>query len=265
MNTIIFSVIIIAWLIPSPTSHNHGEQAPNSNALQRNEKGKSNPSPPSVIIQNIFNGQPTEEKGNGQENNPQNKTHNWIDKLNAYSTAVIAIFTILLFFGVIVQIYTARNSERAWITVSVKDDREAGQLIEGLLDVKVINLECILANCGKTPARLTSFGARGEILESSTVKTAEINYKEFVSPIDKMLLAPKDLIPKPIQVDIGTIRLSEGTPYTLHVYGIVNYLDAFNNAHFTRFYYVDNALPSDPHVSQLFFERYDHQSYNEAT
>jgi len=263
-----YSIVILiglAWLVLIPSAKGHSEKAPHGESATSSEQSKASLTPPPVIVHTIPATQPRKQDTDSKKSDSAQNPHNWLEWINAGSTTVIAIFAILTTVAIWFQVKTARNSERAWITVTVKDDREAGVIIEKLLHVKVINVECILTNCGKTPARLTSFGAKGEILEDSIVKTAEINYKEFASPIDKMLLAPKDSISKPTQINIGTTHLSEGTPYALHVYGIVNYLDAFNKAHFTRFYYVCSGIPSDPHVSQLFFERYDHQSYSKAT
>src|SRR6266478_3547072 len=43
----------------------------------------------------------------------------WVNFLNAISTAVIAVFTVGLFLGVIKQITTSRNIERAWVMVEI--------------------------------------------------------------------------------------------------------------------------------------------------
>ncbi len=117
MRSFFLALAVIAWLVPIPAAKNHSEETPNGQELQRNETGKSNPFPPSVIIQNISNSQPSEPKGDHQTNNGHNRAHDWIDILNASSTAVIAVFTILLFCGIIIQIRNSRNSERAWVLV----------------------------------------------------------------------------------------------------------------------------------------------------
>ncbi len=50
--------------------------------------------------------------------------HDWIDYINACSTAVIAAFTILLFIGVIWQIHTSKAIERAWVMAQIDGDRK---------------------------------------------------------------------------------------------------------------------------------------------
>ena len=57
--------------------------------------------------------------------------HDWIDYINAYSTAVIALFTILLFIGVVWQIRTSRAIERAWILAEVQWTDGKGRVLEG--------------------------------------------------------------------------------------------------------------------------------------
>src|SRR5713226_6538956 len=50
--------------------------------------------------------------------------HDWIDYINAFSTAVIAAFTILLFVGVVWQIHTSKAIERAWVMAQIDGDRK---------------------------------------------------------------------------------------------------------------------------------------------
>src|SRR5271157_2175846 len=111
MKCLILYVTLMAGLVPIPAAKYHGEQAPHEDRTQSHKDNTSEASLPSVIVHKTVNGQPAEETSAAKKNDSPKEAHDWIDKLNAVSTVVIALFTILLAFGVAVQIRTARNSE----------------------------------------------------------------------------------------------------------------------------------------------------------
>ncbi len=65
-----------------------------------------------------------ENKGQNQTHDSAKPTHDAIDYVNASSTAVIAVFTFLLFIGVMHQIRTSKAIERAWVMVEIQIDPE---------------------------------------------------------------------------------------------------------------------------------------------
>ncbi len=101
-------------------------------------------------------------------------SHDWIDKLNAFSTLVIAAFTILLFVGVAWQIRTSKTIERAWVMAEVVPDSEKWRdrrlhVLEGSGtsgDSTAIYAVLVCTNAGKSPAWISETRAKFEIVET---------------------------------------------------------------------------------------------------
>lgn len=100
--------------------------------------------------------------------------HDWVDYINACSTAVIAGFTILLFIGVVWQIMTSRAIERAWIMA------ELGWYPDGLhisigsssgVDIKtrsytMLNIKLTCKNDGRSPAFVEHIFGRADRVQN---------------------------------------------------------------------------------------------------
>src|SRR5208283_5583196 len=94
-------------------------QAP---SLKNDESPRQQNGCQTVVLQESFNGVPSEEKHQPQTQNAPGNPHNWIDRVNAFSTLVIAVFTVLLFFAVKWQTGTTRDTERAWVIATPVDN-----------------------------------------------------------------------------------------------------------------------------------------------
>jgi hypothetical protein len=100
--------------------------------------------------------------------------HDSIDYINACSTAVIALFTILLFIGVVWQIHTSKTIERAWVMADVEPDSEKWRdrklhVLEGSGtsgDRTAIYAILVCTNAGKSPAWINETRAKFEIVET---------------------------------------------------------------------------------------------------
>lgn len=97
-------------------------------------------------------------------------THDWIDYINACSTAVIAGFTILLFVGVIWQIRTSRAIERAWILAElgwykgglhISTGSSAGMGIKPT-SYTMLNIKLTCRNDGKSPTFIEHIFGRAD-------------------------------------------------------------------------------------------------------
>jgi hypothetical protein len=133
----------------------------------------------------------------------------------------------------------------------------------------VVYLECIITNCGKTPARLTRFRFRYESAEDKTALAKLPDYGDAGKVMDEMLLAPNDSNPERIHIDSKALHFFDKKAGWLHVYGIVNYLDAFNKKRYTRFchscYIPFDEISPDVVPSELVFMRSGPPAYNKAT
>jgi hypothetical protein len=101
-------------------------------------------------------------------------THDWIDYVNACSTAVIAVFTILLFIGVVWQIITSRAIERAWIMADLGWYQGGLHISTGSssgMSVKprsytMLNIKLTCKNDGNSPAFVEHVFGRAHIVQS---------------------------------------------------------------------------------------------------
>lgn len=100
-------------------------------------------------------------------------THDWIDYINACSTAVIAVFTILLFIGVIWQIITSRAIERAWVMAELGWypgglHISIGSSVVGTKksESTALNIKLTCKNDGKSPAFIEHIYGRAHIVQN---------------------------------------------------------------------------------------------------
>jgi len=269
MRRVVTAFVLIAWLIPIPAAKGHSEQAPHSNNAQSGKAKETEPAPPSVVFEKTGSRQQSKQNTDPEKSDNANNSHKWLEWVNATSTSAIAVFAILTTIAIFLQIKTARKSERAWISVKVRHDVSTSKRASAFVDDWVVYLECIITNCGKTPARLTRFRFRYESAEEKAAFSEPPDYGDAGKVMDKMLLAPNDPNPERIHIDSKTLHFFDTKPGWLHVYGIVNYLDAFNAERYTRFCYscyvpFDKTCPDDV-PSKLTFTRSGPALYNKAT
>lgn len=131
-------------------------------------------SPPPAVNEVIDTG-PREYPDKKAAGNRSDDLPVWADCLNAFSTAIIAFFTILLFVGLVVQIRTSRAIERAWVMVDIQPDPEKPsdgrlQVFEGSGtdgdSTAALNAVLNCSNAGKTPAWIEEMIAKFEMVKS---------------------------------------------------------------------------------------------------
>jgi len=210
------------------------------------------------------------------------------DRIIALATVVYAIVTIVMFRSIRSQARAAHrqadiadlaakaakqsadaiiSSERAWIAVRAKHNMKTSSRATALTGDPVEGVDCIIQNCGKTPARLTGIGMRHEIVKKGTELSGKPNHENMIKPMGEMLLAPGDSASRSVLVMDREIRALGNTPGYLYVYGIVHYLDAFNAKRYTGFCW-SCEFPSgydSESVSEMVFRRDGPPGYNNAT
>lgn len=175
-----------------------------------------------------------------------NPAHDWIEYINASSTAVIALFTILLFIGVIWQIRTGRTIERAWVMADVEPDSDKwsdrklhvlqGSGTSG--DSTAIYAVLVCTNAGKTPAWLDEMRAKFEIVQTLPLipnfDSAE-HIETGTIPLGMMEGGAAPYVRKLpwTAIAIGHEELGRMTV----IYGFVKYRDIFQRRHLTTFAY----------------------------
>jgi len=194
----------------------------------------------------------SEQKGQVQTVDHTNHPHDWIDRLNAFSTLVIAVFTILLFVGLIFQVRATRQIERAWVRVKrVGNPPEAWT--ENLKTGYVPGIAIEFSVYGKTVARISD--ARivldiipvkkgGEYLEPALPDAPDYSSSGIYNLVGKnrMVIPPDGSFVihgflKHTLSDEEVDELKRGT-LVMCGYGYVKYTDAFGKDRETKLCYV---------------------------
>src|SRR5579872_2083983 len=189
-----------------------------------------------ISIEQTSNGQPSETERQSKATDYTKDPPSWVEYLNAFSTFVIAAFTVLLFFAVRTQIRTTRDIERAWMLAAI------GNFPEIPTNQNVVAIMFIwphFTNSGRTPGRVTKIAMRQHQIPSSTTLPSEPAYQGEVS-LD-LIVAPGS----PIHLQSGNLGITPeefvkaGQGETkLYVYGFVDYVIVGKKSRQTRFCFV---------------------------
>jgi hypothetical protein len=237
----------------APQTGDKHEQANNGRPNEASKGQETRNGVPTIIQKPAVNSGPSEQEGQRQANAPADPPHDWIDKLNAFSTCVIAAFTILLFFGVMRQISTSRDIERAWVLVtSIGNPIPLSRPIPpGYVVGIVYNFQIF----GTTPARITAVRFRCHLVEA---------HKSSIPSAPKLPPEPKYSTGRqPSEIPEGGRTVAPGGPFSIGVniessmssaeladlrdkkkflcsYGFIEYKDAFGRSGKTQLCYVYN-------------------------
>jgi hypothetical protein len=156
--------------------------------------------------------------------------HDWIDKINALSTCVIAVFTAFLFWAVLRQIQTSRAIERAWIVMNVDWNRTGTVPRIQRIHIKQVSpsdriyvaLSLTCQNSGRSIARIHRVWAKALLLKGAPKHTPE---KSSLSDHGTMQpIAPNDSATRSLQVSCDGVQAEDEYIY---VYVALEYGDVF--------------------------------------
>jgi len=184
----------------------------------------------------------------------QEPTHDGIDYINACSTAVIAVFTILLFVGAFRQIRTSKTIERAWIMAELQWDKDKWA------DAKAHVLHgrsSVMGNVSTSTAVYIQLVCKNEGNSPAWIEEKRMKFAIFSVLPDKPPLESADIIqvgPEPLGIgktdepvtrqDAMPIAEGQAEDRQLSViYGIVRYRDIFGKRRSTTFgYHITSSL-----------------------
>jgi hypothetical protein len=242
----------------SKTEPNH---TANTQDLPGEKTKKSQSGCQNIVVQQTCDSISTDEKPQSQARKASDQPHDWIDKLNAFSTLIIAVFTVLLFGGVAVQISTSRDTERAWVIANPTDNAPVVGFIpsgESNLEGRLVGANkrnifgCSFKTTGNSPARLVETAIRYYKVDKLEDIPREPDYGARI-PLNDLPLVPGD--------SIGFVQLLEPSAILnrtdsaqvgrqecfLYAFGIMVYRDAYKRLHETRFGFVYHfPLDGDP-------------------
>ena len=244
--TTILAALAILFAGQSQASRNEGKDAEKSHKLNAKEAGKADCGPKTVIEnQTVYGALSTPHENSKTEERPA-KAHDRVDYINASSTAVIAVFTILLFVGVILQVRTSRAIERAWVMAEVEHDPDKwsdkkphvleGSGTSGNSTAIYAVLTC--RNAGRTPAWIEETVAKFELV-TELPEEPDLGGAEYVQTTTIPLgMGDGDAFPHTQRIPWVPIAEGHQTLGQLAViYGRVTYRDIFNKKRITTFGY----------------------------
>jgi hypothetical protein len=183
----------------------------------------------------------------------------WDSYLNAFSTAIIAGLTFLMWRVYCAMLHATKITERAWlvsdiglITKTQKDD-----IFQVIVEVR---------NNGKTPAWVTAAGSNGWC-ETKQKPLPETPSYTHLSPFTKegQLLPPTASLPQGITLQKSHIEMAVKGEASLYMFGYVEYRDVYGNQHLTRYCYQAKPALDLNHPSPLDFYIGGPDQYSKAT
>jgi hypothetical protein len=262
-------VLVLVLAIPLSTSQAQPTRDKNedsnhaSQATRQTKKELADSFP--VTVYSAVDTPPPNDPSQTIAGNGSGDPHGWPEYVNACSTLVIAVFTIALFIGVLVQIWTSRAIERAWVVVDIRHEDSQLETTTKIGDVvdetTSVPLTCISLNGGKSPAWVIEKRIRFEIFENPEAipKTPPLERTTVFDDVPHTVYTREHSVKADMPVAQG--RLNERNVGVL--YGVVSYRDIFNNIRRTTFGY--KVLPVADRLSLRLERLKNRPKYNENT
>jgi hypothetical protein len=234
--TSMFASLILCFALAlqiTPSVKQEPEKTSQGTEPQQQTPNKASPSAPAIPKEPVINSVPNESNGDQKTDDTQKPAHDWIDELNAFSTLVIALFTVALFGSVVYQVRDFRTRERSWMMVEVPN---ASPLIQqDGIELKY-RFMVETKNFGETPATIVDVECSAAVLKSTDNLTEEPSYRSNPEG------TPYPLAPKAgnriiLEIDgDGWNDIGKGTR-RFYLFGRIIYRDIFKKRHETRFCY----------------------------
>lgn len=248
------AIAFLVWLLAPTAAYHTQPTGPNNRTAKEATKltyqtnAESRGGVESAVVHQAFDAQPAKENGQGDSGDGATNTQDWADYVNAFSTLVIAMFTIGLFIGLLVQIGTSRAIERAWILAEVQWDKGRwpdgkAHVLHGRSSVMgaeststAVYVQLVCKNEGASPAWITEKRMGFAIGKDLPIRPA-LDMAEIIQSGREPLGIGNtdDPITKESTVSIGQGIADVGDVSV--IYGVVKYEDIFGRQHTTMFGY----------------------------
>ncbi|SRR6266446_9608225 len=254
---LLFAVLTFAPLIQDGSKSE--SQSNKTNSTRHDSQRKKKVSPPAAPKP----AQPEADKPTLQYNQTNTEdsdkhAHNWIDFLNAISTAVVAAFTVVLSIVGVLQFRATRTAERAWIVSDPPTDSAppSGD----------IQLSWTMANKGRTPAWITALGAAAQTVAPGGELPKKPPYTMAGPfPPNGTPLTPDGIIERGLTIPNAQWAQIVLGQVILYVFGTVEYRDSFKGKHETRFCFRFHPGPTATNPSPRGFYVDGPEEYLRAT
>ena len=204
-------------------------------------------------------GKPNESSKQNGTANPDTGLPHWVNLLNATSTAVVALFTILVFFVYRAMLHATKMTERAWLVSDIGT-------IEETPTNQTHQVKVQIRNNGNTPAWVTAAGSNGWWVTDQNPLPRTPKYT-LMQPFTKdgQLLPPTASFEQGFPLEKARIDRAVKKEVFLYVFGFVEYRDIYGNKHLTRYCYQAKPPLDLNHPQQLDFYIDGPDEYLKAT
>jgi hypothetical protein len=162
-------------------------------------------------------------------NNSDQRFIHLITYLNAASTVVVAVFTILIWRVYRAMLRASKINERAWIVPVIG-------MIEPTQDPEKFQVKVTLRNNGKTPAWITAAGSNGKGATDQRPLPIVPPYTEMGPFYGKgTLLSPTGGFDQGFSLDKERLDHVQSGLSQLFIFGYAKYRDAYGDLHFVRY------------------------------
>jgi hypothetical protein len=174
---------------------------------------------------------PEESSKQQRTDDSNNVIPHWVSYLNAVSTAVVALFTVLMWRVYRSVLHATKITERAWLVSDIGS-------IEKTPAEETHQVIVQLRNNGKTPAWVTAAGSNGWWVDDKHPLPKTPKY-DLMGPFTKegQLLPPTAWLSQGFPLQKTQIDRAVRKEAVLYIFGFIEYRDIFGNQHMTRYCY----------------------------
>jgi hypothetical protein len=256
------ALLLLIAVTPSVQNGSQSVSQPNKSSNPGQDAGhKKKVSPPTApVTTQSETCQPTLQYNQTYSEESAKAVHDdWKSFLNAISTTVVAVFTVLMVAVYWSQLQATKTAERAWIV-----DLPPGLPTRNPDGDTEIRWQ--LENRGRTPAWVTSLGSAAQIVAAGGPPPAIPPYTmSGPFPPQGTVLTPNGKIERGLTIPFANMTAVEAGTHALYVFGIAEYRDIFGSKHETRYCYrfKPGPTPADPAPRDFYVN--GPPSYNRAT
>ena len=248
-------VFLAAWVwllfLPAASSqpvHNLGQTEIATAEGHSATQPAVNTAPAGTILDATSIDKPAPQAGKSDGATNEKPKHDLIDHINLLSTAVVAVFTFMIFVVMRRQDRAMKIAERAWVVSDI------GSLEPTTRNDKV-QVICKLRNNGRTPAWVTAMGSCGKLVRSENELPENPPYTDAGPFTEKgSVLSPNAFTETGIPITAEQLQTLVRGEMILYFMGYVKYRDAFNQKHEARYCY--RLKPSQDLASPVPLEFY---------
>ena len=242
------AVLLLIFCQVATQQQSNGQNPEHSSKrVSTEQQAKNHPTPTNqtVVIQSHLEATPDTKHEQPEKERAGKQPHDWVDWLNAFSTFVIAAFTVGMVVVIRIQIREYRIRERAWVTFLIPEKPIVQKKRNGQPDgYSVIGF---VKNVGNTPAIVTRKFHFTSVIDKGKSLDLIPPYLQIEESQTEY-----QMIPEAVEPAIGSLNEFEMLnirKLEIYVLGQIVYKDVFGEPHETRYcfrYYPEPTVGRQP-------------------